>query len=431
MTGIQVHPHDIVDEGMPQIKAYIRKLKDIRYVFPEVNTIFERNPNPVGKLPRNPVHEVVHGTGTMHAVLPPYEGSGLDQRREPSVTPDHDPLMMIKDAMQDEEFEVIPWLNILNGHFEGEALENNLVTDVYGNFIDHWLCPNAPDVIDFWEKTFVGLYERYGFTTYMIDRIRFPDWGGQEVNPKGLLTCFCPHCQQKMAKQKLDIKEVRKALETWAAQLKDKQYEIAVAFAAGNEHIQAWIKFRQRSVTGFVERLIQRVRKVNESFNIWLDLWPPAYGWMLGQDYASLTKLSPALKHFPYHKLGGGADVQGLIHFLADTPEEQERAFQAFKLFFRLPYELTYEAFKSSGFPIQFVADQNNTVREKSAPGTRIFSGIQMWNISPGNLIEAVQAGESSAADDLLYYCYGWAGDELFEAIQSYREKGTNSSWKE
>ncbi|CAH0120953.1 MULTISPECIES: hypothetical protein [unclassified Paenibacillus] len=426
MPGIQLHPHDIVDEGMPQIISYMKKLQDVRYVFPEVNTIFERNPYPVGILPRNPVHEVVYGTGTMHAILPSYENAGLDQRREPGLSADRDPLMIIKDAMRDEPFEVIPWLNILNGHFEGPLLANNLVTDVDGNVIPHWLCPNAPDVIDFWEKAFVDLYQRYGFATYMIDRIRYPDWAGQEVNPKGLLTCFCSHCQSKMTGQGLDVKAIKESLRTFAAQLKDKHFDDAVAYFGQNTHIRSWIAFRQESVSGFVERLIARVRKVNDAFAIWLDLWPPAYSWMLGQNYASITKLSPALKHFPYHKLGGGADVQGLIEYVAHTEEEREAAFRAFKTFFSLPYDVSYETFKAEGFPIRFVADQNNLVRELSDSRTRIFSGIQMWNLTPDNLIEAVKAGENSAADDLLYYCYGWAADELFDAIQRHREKGTN-----
>ncbi|WCR28482.1 hypothetical protein L3476_06995 [Paenibacillus thiaminolyticus] len=426
MSGIQLHPHDILDEGMPQIIPYIRQLKDVKYIFPEVNTIYERNPYPVGFLPRNPVHDVVYGTGTMHAILPSYLESGLDQRREPTLSEESDPLLIIKEALQDEEFEVIPWLNILNGHFEGARLKNNLVTDMDGRAISHWLCPNAPDVIDFWEKAFVDLYKRYGFTSYMIDRIRYPDWAGEEVNPRGLLTCFCPHCQEKMKRQSLDAGAIQEALRKWARLLQNKQFDEAVEFAEHNERIQAWIAFRQESVSSFVERLIARVRQVNDDFTIWLDLWPPAYSWMLGQNYASLTKLSPALKHFPYHKLGGGADVQGLIHYLAHASDEQEAAFQAFKRFFHLPYDLSYETFKTEGFPIQFVADQNNIVRAQSAPGTRIFSGIQMWNITPDNLIEAVKAGENSAADDLLYYCYGWAADELFEAIQSQREKGTN-----
>lgn len=426
MSGIQLHPHDIIDEGMPQIMQYIRKLQDIKYIFPEVNTIFERNPVPVGVLPRNPVHEVVYGNGTLHAILPSYMDLGLDQRRHPDLFEDHDPLMIIKEALKEESYEVIPWINILNGHFEGYKLANNLVTDYDGQVVPHWLCPNGPDVIDFWEKAFLDLHQRYGYTTYMIDRIRYPDWAGEEINPKGLLTCFCPHCQEKMQHQGLNVSAIKEALQTWVSMLQDKRFDEAVSYVQQNNTIQAWIAFRQKSVSEFVERLIERVRKENPEFTLWLDLWPPAYGWMLGQDYGTLTKLSPALKHFPYHKLGGGADVQGLIQYLAEGPQEQEEAFRAFKQFFNLPYDLSYEAFKEEGFPIQFVADQNNTVRARSAKNTRIFSGIQMWNLSPENLIEAVKAGEQSAADDLLYYCYGWATDELFGAIQNYRMKGQN-----
>ncbi|GAE08307.1 hypothetical protein JCM10914_4597 [Paenibacillus sp. JCM 10914] len=362
----------------------------------------------------------------MHAILPSYEDAGLDQRRESTLTDEHDPLMIIKDALVEEEYEIIPWLNILNGHFEGKLLENNLVTDVNGNVIPHWLCPNAPDVIDFWEKTLIDLRKRYGFTTYMIDRIRYPDWGGEEVNPYGLLTCFCPHCQRMMKEQHIDVEDLKQEVRKWIQLFADKNFHEAVEFAKNHSVIQAWIAFRQQSVTDFVERLIRRVRKVNEEFTLWLDLWPPAYSWVLGQDYKTITKHAPALKHFPYHKLGGGADVQGLITYLANTPEEQEQAFKAFKSFFELPYDLSYETFKQEGFPIEFVADQNNIVRELSDPAIRIYSGIQMWNVSPNNLIEAIKAGERSAADELLYYCYGWAGDELFDAIQSYREKGMN-----
>ena len=41
-------------------------------------------------------------------------------------------------------------------------------------------------------------------------------------------------------------------------------------------------------------------------------------------------------------------------------------------------------------------------------------------------LLEAVRAAEASACDDLLYYCYGWADQALFDAIGEYEQhKGT------
>src|SRR5690606_4188658 len=97
-----------------------------------------------------------------------------------------------------------------------------------------------------------------------------------------------------------------------------------------------------------------------------------------GQDYRALTAISPKLKHFPYHRLGGGADVQSLIDALGATPESRDRAFRAFARLFGVDYGLSYERFRAGGFPISLVADQNARVRELSAPGTYIYSGVQM-----------------------------------------------------
>ncbi len=81
---------------------------------------------------------------------------------------------------------------------------------------------------------------------------------------------------------------------------------------------------------------------------------------------------------------------------------------------------------KKEGFPIRFVAEQNKLARKKSQPDTHIFSGIQMWNIESEKLVEAVKAADESEADELIYYCYGWADRELFHAIGQYR-RGDNS----
>ena len=186
--------------------------------------------------------------------------------------------------------------------------------------------------------------------------------------------------------------------------------------------MKRWIKFRQDSVSSFVEKLLAEVRAANPEIRLMLDLWPPSYAWLLGQDYERLTKASDKLKHFPYHKLGGGADVQGFIDYFAHTPEKQEEAFQAFLKFFDLRYELTYQSFKDRGYPISFVKNENDKVRALSQSGTKIFSGIQMWNIEQDQLIEALEAAHGSDADEVLYYCYGWADIELFQAVGDYNK---------
>lgn len=423
MAGIHLHPHDVLDEGMDAILQRIDGMCNVDHLFVEINTIFERNPYPTGRLPHNPRHEFVMGNGTLH-VKTAATASRLSQREDDSITRGADPLMRVKEATQNGRYRVIPWANILNGDFSGEV-ENNQVIDFRGRPMTYWLCPNGPDVAEFWLATFSAIKQRYGYDTFLIDRIRFPDWAGKEVNPAGLFTCFCPHCQRAMKEEGLAPDEVKARLGELAATLKQGEFDLPADALMHDPLLQHWQRFRQQSVTRLVARLLEMAKQTAGGITLWLDLWPPAYSWILGQDYAELTRYSDTLKHFPYHKLGGGADVQGLIGHFAKDEAAQERAFAAFKRLFGLPYDLSYRAFKADGFPIDFVAEQNNRVRRQSQPGTFIYSGIQMWNLPAGQLIEAIAAAEKSECDDLLYYCYGWADQALFDAVGGhYRNRG-------
>ncbi|MDV2904995.1 hypothetical protein R0H17_25575 [Phytobacter diazotrophicus] len=415
MAGIHLHPHDILDEGMENILQRIDGMQNVEHLFVELNTIFERNPYPVGVLPHNPVHESVMGNGMLHVNIDNPD-TRLQQKIDPGVLAGNDPLRRVQQATEGTRYKVIPWVNILNGDFSGD-IANNQVVDYRGRVIKYWLCPNAPDVADYWQKTFSRIKSLYGYDTFLIDRIRFPDWAGKEVNPAGLFTCFCPHCQQAMKAQDLAPEVVKDELDKIAAALAEGDFAYPVEAFRDNPIIARWVAFRQQSVTGLVERILKNAKENIGDIHFWLDLWPPAYSWILGQDYRELTRLSGTLKHFPYHKLGGGADVQGLVNFFASDEAAHEPAFEAFKKLFNLPYALSYEDFKASGFPISFVKEQNDRVRQLSQEGTFIFSGIQMWNLPPEQLLEAVRAAEASACDDLLYYCYGWADQALFDAI--------------
>lgn len=436
MAGIHLHPHDILDEGMPAILQRLDGMKHVEHLFVEINTIFERNPYPIGDLPHNPIHNEVMGTGTLH-INTHTDFPRLSQRVDPTILSGADPLMTIKKATDGGKYKVIPWANILNGDFIGDV-ENNQVVDFKGRPQEHWLCPNAPDVAQLWQKTFTALKQNYGYDTFLIDRIRFPDWAGKEVNPAGLFTCFCPHCEKKMVQQGLPVNEIKHRLAALADSLKQGDFEAPVTALKEEPLLKAWQLFRQQSVTQLVEKLLSDAKQTAGGITLWLDLWPPAYSWILGQNYHELTRYSSTLKHFPYHKLGGGADVQGLINHFAHDSESQERAFTAFKRLFELPYDISYETFKQQGFPIHFVAEQNNKVRQLSQPNTFIYSGIQMWNLPAAQLIEAVIAAEESACDDLLYYCYGWATQELFDAIgehnapnNAYNNNYNNNTIKE
>ncbi|MFC4598643.1 hypothetical protein [Cohnella hongkongensis] len=418
MAGIHLHPHDITDEGPGRILQRIGRMGKVDYLFPEVNTIFERNPYPSGRLPHNPVREFVQGYGTLHVRANPESVYPALRQRvdETMLSGDADPLAQLKEAVEGTDYRTIPWVNLLNGHFEGNIADNGVV-DFRGRPVEHWLCPNGPDVVPMWSAMLAEIAKRYGYKTYLIDRIRYPDWAGLEVRPSGLFSCFCPNCVDKMAAEGIATIRLLEEMQQVAALLREESFMSAVDLMEQSERIRQWVRFRQDSVSGFVERLAASTAALDPSIRLWLDLWPPSYSWLLGQDYARLTRSSDALKHFPYHKLGGGADVQGFIDYFARKPEKQEEAFRAFLKFFALDYELSYSEFRQKGYPIEFVRNENDKARKLSAPGTTIFSGVQMWNLSSDELKLAIQAARTSEADDLLYYCYGWADEELFDAV--------------
>ena len=416
MNGIHIHGHDVEDEGIEAITQRLNKMGDIKYVFAQVNSIFERNPVPVGILPHNPVNEVVMGDGTLQVHVD-FDGCDLKQKLSANVTKDYDYFATIKNELDHSHFEVIPWVNVLNGDFEGD-LESSKVVDYRGVVKKHWVCPNGDNVLKFWSRIFSTIKDKYGYSTFLIDRIRFPDWAGESIDPDQLFTCFCDNCVQKMEAKGIDVPKTIERIHYYVTELESKNYQPFGEAFRTDPIIQTWTKFKQDSITDFVEALTQQ----NNDVTLWLDLWSPKYSWLLGQNYGDLTKHSAALKHFPYHKLGGGADVQGLIEHYADTDQEREDMFSAFLSVFDMPYDLTYSQFKEHGYPIQFIEDMNNHVRAESQPDTFIFSGIQMWNLEANELIEAIKAADGSAANALLYYCYGWAGDNLFEAVSEHNK---------
>ncbi len=414
MAGIHLHHHDLLDEGPEAIASHLARMNDLTQLFVQVNDIFERNPSPVGILARNPVSDVVLGRGRMY--------SGLDLARlsprlhqKAGDDPADDPLAIVAASTLADDYEIVPWLNIANGAWAGDVARNSVV-DYRGRIVDRWLCPNGPDLAPMWGRVIVALAQRYGYRTFLIDRIRYPDWGGETVQPANLFSCFCASCLARMGERGIDATSLRGEMTAIVEVLDAGEFEAARERLVTDPLMQRWVRFRQDSVTGLVSSIVELVRRREPDVELWLDLWPPAYSWILGQDYGALTALSPRLKHFPYHRLGGGADVQSLIDWFGPDDARREDAFASFTRLFGLDYGQTYAQFRADGFPIRLVADQNRLVRKGSRAGTYIYSGVQMWNLPPDELRRAAVAAYESDADDVIYYCYGWAATELFDA---------------
>mgnify|MGYP000899690490 FL=1 len=57
--AIQVHPHDVRDEGAETVVSNVAQRAGIRTIIAETGTLEERHPYPKGELEHNPIHNVV------------------------------------------------------------------------------------------------------------------------------------------------------------------------------------------------------------------------------------------------------------------------------------------------------------------------------------------------------------------------------------
>jgi hypothetical protein len=247
--------------------------------------------------------------------------------------------------------------------------------------------------------------DRYEAGAVLLDRLRYPDWSGSEVLPERILTCFCPECRRLMSAESIDTGALDKALRKLLARSGNEElflesYEL--------REINAWQEFRRKRITNLAVALREEINTYARSAKLWLNLWPPSFGYFLGQDYTALGKLCDGAKHFPYHRLGGGADLKGLVEAIAPDEHGREIAFERLLRLLDLPYSMRLREFASNGFPVDFV--RTETAKGKEAfSKTPVFSGIQIWDIPEEEIEPACKAALDGGADGLFFYCYGWA----------------------
>ncbi|MGE5623863.1 MAG: hypothetical protein ACM3UP_02440 [Methanocella sp.] len=420
--ALQIHPHDVRDEGAEQVVRNVVERAGIRLIAPETGTLEERHPYPKGELPHNPRRRVTTTEATLEVPLPAESFGGLPVRPRLSAAAQsgEDYLTDLRRAAEPAGVAVVPWVKALNGAFAGEP-EAVCVRTLDGQPVPTWLCPNRKETEEYVFRLVTGILARHPAQAVLLDRLRYPDWSGAQVAPERMLTCFCDCCQERMAQAGINVEEVRAALGQVRSGLGTGECPAALPPEPVNV-IEQWLKFRRVSITKLAERLGRRLRSWCQAHGsgtrYWLNLWPPSFAGFLGQDYAALGKVCDGAKHFPYHRLGGGADLEGLVTALSGTadPGAQERVFGLIQRALGFPYAQDFAQFKAEGLPLGFVARE--TAAAKRAFGrTEIFTGIQVWDTPTEEIARTVRAALEGSADGLFFYCYGWATLEALDAI--------------
>lgn len=460
--AIQVHPHDVRDEGPEVVVNNVVDRAGIHTIIAEAMTLEERHPYPKGQLPHNPHHQVVVTSATLEVPLEPGEFQGLPIRPRPSeaVEKGDDYIAALRMAAARRHAEIIPWVKALNGAFDGD-IHDVCVRTVFGDPVPTWLCPTRPETAEYVFRLVRAISQRYPARAVLLDRLRYPDWSGATVSPDRTLTCFCDSCRRAMAREGIDVPLLEDTLKGFAQRVRARRCDTdehvgperrpltppadspSASFAPLDETtsrcfggswldelqgragtvIRQWIAFRQSAITSLAQKVVERFKKSLrddcQQTAFWLNLWPPSFAWLLGQDYSALGTLCDGAKHFPYHRLGGGADLAGLVTALAgDRRETQEAVFGLLLGVMGIPFRESFQHFTEAGFPVEFVGYE--TAKAKRAfkrSDTPVFTGIQIWDIPEAEIASACRAAVAGGANGLFFYCYGWATLDALDRV--------------
>ncbi len=426
-NAIHLHPHDIRDEGADRVVETILERTGIDMLIAEAVTLEERHPYPRGELPHNPRRKVLISQATLEVPLSAELFAELPIR--PVISPEAlaggDCLAQLGAAAARHGVKVVPWLKGLNGAYAGD-LEQICVRTLTGELVPTWLCPTRPAAAACVIRLIRGILERHPAPALLLDRLRYPDWSGATVNPERMLTCFCPSCRTKMGEYGIDLDTLERGLRRVLAEIGRDPRAVPALLSQDTlaAEVEKWLRFRCASITKLAMEIRESTRSLNRGAGaapaLWLNLWPPSFSRFLGQDYEALGALCDGAKHFPYHRLGGGADLAGLVAAIAGPSADAglaEEIFRRLLSLLDLPYGLSLAEFKAAGLPVAFITRETARAVRAFGPGKPIFSGIQIWDTPAEEIESACAAAGAGGAGGMFFYCYGWAPLENLDAV--------------
>lgn len=438
LIGLQVYAYDVNDEGADavvnaalQIGAGIIFVA-VSYLDHITTTKKDRAP----ALQHNP-HRQKHG---IEAYIHP-----TADRYPPGLVPPvgDDPGLdgdaayeSLKQAAEPYGITVIPWVLFLSQRV-AEHVQETQVVNAAGDFIKGWLCPSRPNTIRFVQGLVEDIIEKHHPPAIFIDGVRFPEPG-----PHGLIdfcSCFCDSCYAEAKARGIDLEIVRRSLIRQVDALKKNPKEFAeemvanlssgfgmLRMMAAQSSILDWLRFRH----SMIERIIATIKKKADGrTDLWLDVWPPSYGWLLGQDLSLMAPYAQLARPFTYHRLGGGADIPGLIGSISPDHDIQQALYRFFQAFFNFPGPSTFEEFLEGGLDPEFITVESVLTKEMLAGRSKMLAGLQIWHVGKDGVCSALEHAHKAETDGVIIHCYGWAtSDEISAAGQWFKDRGIKGS---
>ena len=425
IVGLQVYAYDVNDEGAKAIVDAALEVGAntifvaISYLDRITSTEEDRSPRPK----RNPIRKH-HGT---EAYIHP-TNDRYPSRLAPPIGDDpgldgDEAYQSLRQEAEPHGIKVIPWILFLHQKIAEQAPEMQMVNAV-GERVPGWLCPSRTDTHRFVQAIVEDVVERHSPPAIFIDGVRYP-----EPKPGMLMnyfTCFCDSCFSEAAARGIDLEPIQQSMRTQVNELINSPVmsieESLINLSSGFRVLRMsamqpilldWLRFRH----AMVERVIASIKQVaGESTALWLDVWPPTYGWLLGQDLSRLAPYSFATRPFTYHQMGGGADIPGLIRSIGRDPASQQSLFQIFQKFFNFPGPSTFEEFMSRGLDPEFITVESVFTKHLLSERSKMLAGLQIWHVGADGVRSALEHALLANPDGVVLHCYGWATDDEIRA---------------
>jgi hypothetical protein len=439
-VGMQVHAHDIKDEGADAVLDNMRRLAGVTAIYPTANHNEERQPYPKGEFPHNPVRKEFYTKGGLYFEphLEHYRNSPLKPQRTPELgLGDFDVLRAITGPAKQNGVRVLPWIVALNDPVISGKYGKYSMIDVYGNRVDGWLCPSHAEVRTYVLSLIKDLIKSYDIDGIFLDRIRFPEWTrGSTQHGEGFdsaFSCFCKECAKRAKTSGINLSKTRTCVRRIADCVRENRLAPVISrFLAYRKgcldlakilvdmpELNEWINFRQDIIGDFVTEVHKLIKGTSSKLELSLDLWPPSYSWLLGQNYVKLRKSCDSLKYFTYHKIGGGVDLKAVVQELKRLNPDLEVAkfMDLFYRFFGFSGPTDLEKFGEEGFTVDFVLEETLKALDECKREVEVYPGLQIWDVTPEEVKEAVHKASEANVDGVIAFCYGWA---TLENIQCF-----------
>lgn len=269
-----------------------------------------------------------------------------------------------------------------------------------------FLCPNRQEVYEWALERLDDVLASGYYRGIFLDRIRFPS---PTANPAQDLGCFCPACRREAAEAGLDLNLVARELRTLLEEPAGAKKLIQALFASPEEipaSLQAFLAFRQTSITRFVGRFAQAARK--HGLAVGLDCFSPCLTHMVGQDLAALDACCDWIKVMTYPRVFGPAglafEISLLVQWLTEQGLTEPESLQSVRAASGLNLPPTLQELGSSGLDSSAIASEIR--RGRAAPVRCLLAGIALVTVpnvhtsSPAQLQHDLQT--SQAADGLV-----------------------------